>query len=185
MLTALAAAKRCGELANLKCGPRQLCIAEDKVVFFFDQPSKTQKHRVAPPLSFPSFEDDKNICPVSTIKCYLSRTEELRDPSKNSARKHDSFLFIATLKPHNSVKRCTIASWIKHILSLSGVDTSIFKCHSVRSASTSKAKAQGASLPIIMQRANWSSKYTWQSFYNKDIVSNEKIFQDAVLGSSL
>ena len=51
----------------------------------------------------------------------------------------------------------------------SGVDTGSSKAHSNRSASTSKADLQGASIEDILKRRSWSSKSTWQRFYN-DIV---------------
>ena len=64
---------------------------------------------------------------------------------------------------------------------LAGVDVSVYKPHSVRSATTSKAKRNHASLDEIMKTAGWSSAATFAKFYDKEIVSNVT-FNEAVLG---
>ena len=107
----------------------KLQLAEDKEVFFFDKPGKTQKHKVAEPLVFPAFTSDQSICPVAAITSYLSKTESLRDSNLNPNRKKDSHLFISVLKPHNSVGKSTLANWVKQVLRKSGVDISMFKSY--------------------------------------------------------
>ena len=64
---------------------------------------------------------------------------------------------------------------------LAGVDVSVYKPHSVRSAATSKAKTNHASLDEIMKTAGWSSAATFAKFYDKEIVS-DVTFNEAVLG---
>ena len=56
------------------------------------------------------------------------------------------------------------------MLKLAGVDVSIFKGHSTRAASTSKATVSGLSLCEILERGSWSSASTWQRIYKKDII---------------
>ena len=64
-------------------------------------------------------------------------------------------------------------------MSKAGIDTSIFKAHSTRSASSSKAKIQGISTAQI---ANWARAATFQRFYNRSIsVNGQKKFQNVVL----
>ena len=60
------------------------------------------------------------------------------------------------------------------------VNTGTFKAHSTRSASTSKAGLQGASIEDILKQGSWSNKTTWQRFYNKNIVEEGKILQEMV-----
>ena len=48
--------------------------------------------------------------------------------------------FITCIPPHTPIKRSTLMSWAKTGLSLSGVDMERFTPHSMRAASTSKAK---------------------------------------------
>ena len=57
----------------------------------------------------------------------------------------------------------------------------MYKAHSTRAASTSKAKAQGLSVEQITQKANWSRAITFFKFYNKKVVVPEG-FQSKVLG---
>lgn len=52
------------------------------------------------------------------------------------------------MKETNSVSSSTIARWLKEVLHLAGIDTSIFKAHSYRSASTSAAFSCGISLGL-------------------------------------
>ena len=65
---------------------------------------------------------------------------------------------------------------MKIALEKSGVDTTLFKAHSVRGASGSMARAQGATLETILSRGNWSNKYTWHKFYNKNILGPAREF---------
>ena len=62
-----------------------------------------------------------------------------------------------------------------------GLDVDVFKGHSTRSASTSKARLSGISVNDILSRESWSNEYTWQKFYHKQAVSEEQLFQEGVL----
>ena len=62
-----------------------------------------------------------------------------------------------------------------------GLDVDVFKGHSTRSASTSKARLSGISVNDILSRESWSNEYTWQKFYHKQVVSEEQLFQERVL----
>ena len=84
------------------------------------------------------------------------------------------------MKPHKPVRSCTIARWLKTILENSGIDTKIFKAHSTRGASTSKANKFGLSVKQIMEKANWKSASTFYTFYNKPVQGNSE-FSDSVL----
>jgi hypothetical protein len=68
----------------------------------------------------------------------------------------------------------TISRWVREFLHQAGVDTEKFKAHSVRGATTSKAKKEGLSVEMIVQKANWSNAKTFQKFYCRETVSNEQ-----------
>ena len=55
-----------------------------------------------------------------------------------------------------------------------GIDTSIFKSHSVRGETCSKAAGAGATTKQILDAADWSSKGTYQQFYHRRLESNDK-----------
>ena len=61
-------------------------------------------------------------------------------------------LIISYGKPHKAVSSETIPRWIKDEFSKAGVNTSVFKVHSCRSASSSKARDAGISVPEILKK---------------------------------
>ena len=60
-----------------------------------------------------------------------------------------------------------------------GINTDIFKLHSVRSASLSHANLSGLSFSDILKRGSCSNKTAWERFYNKSILTFEENFQKA------
>ena len=90
----------------------------------------------------------------------MSRLGDLRD---NSAP------LVAVVKPHKPVSPTTVGRWIKEALKLAGIDTAIFKAHSTRSASTSKAAMAGIPTDTILKVADWSKTQTFQRYYNRSI----------------
>ena len=71
------------------------------------------------------------LCVVTTLREYLIRTKLLREPC--------SQLLLSYVKPYKPLSRDTISRWVKAVLQYSGIYVTIFKPHSTRSASTSKA----------------------------------------------
>jgi hypothetical protein len=116
---------------------------------------------------------DTRLCVVNTLTEYISRTELLRN--------NEQSLFISYLKPHAAVTSSTISRWLKTVMSLSGIDISIFKAHSVRSASTSKARACHIPIHEILSVAGWKNADTFAQFYHKDVQQENATFADAVL----
>ena len=91
-------------------------------------------------------------------------------------------LFIATVKPQFPITSSTIARWLKKVNGDSGIDTDIFKAHSVRSAATSAAANPGVTTEDILKAANWSTESAFQQLYYKP-VHNTK-FARTVLSSA-
>ena len=85
-------------------------------------------------------------------------------------------------KPHGPVSRDTIARWIKQSMKSAGIDTSVFKSHSTRSASTSAAKVADVPTEDIMATAGWRSDSVFARFYNRPVVKQNN-FAEAVLAS--
>ncbi|XP_068742268.1 uncharacterized protein [Montipora capricornis] len=95
---------------------------------------------------------------LSIINAYITHTCNLRNPT-------DFRMFISFVKPHRAVSPATISRWIKTVLSDAGIDTSIFKAHSVRGAATSAAYNKGVPVENILKLANWSNESTFRRFY--------------------
>ena len=117
-----------------------------------------------PDVIIKSYPIDRRTCVMTVLKEYLKQTHELRANTRQ--------LFISYIKPYKAVSNSTISRWIKEILHRAGIDIKQFGAHSVRSASTSKAKLNNVSVSDIMDRAGWSNVKTFASFYDKRIVCN-------------
>ena len=55
------------------------------------------------------------------------------------------------------------------MMHMSGIDTSIFKAHSSRAASTSAAKQAQVPIEQILQTAGWTGCRTFAQYYDKPI----------------
>ena len=67
-----------------------------------------------------------------------------------------SRLLLSYVKPYGPVSSDTISRWVKFVLQSSGIDVNIFKPHSTRSASTSKAKLSDVPSADIVARMDGS-----------------------------
>ena len=116
-------------------------------------------------LVLPAYPDDIRICVVSTLRAYLSRTNDLR-------LGEDKQLFISFVKPHKPVSRDTISRWVKGTLALAGIDIKMFKAHSTRAAATTAALRCKVPMDTILRTAGWSNAGTFATYYNKEIQDN-------------
>ena len=173
MLLALTCLSRSADLAKLSL--KGLRNTPEGAVFL---PAALAKQcspgRIIKEFFFPRFAENTKLCPVHSLCLYLERTRDLRGTADQ--------LFIATIKPHLPVTSSTIARWLKKVIGDSGIDTSIFKAHSVRSASTSVAANQGVTTEDILQAADWSSNSSFQRFYYKPV--RNTTFAKTVLSSA-
>ena len=143
--------------------------SETTYLFHLVKPMKTSKQgKKNKPIEFRKFTQEEKICPYNTLEEYLRRTENFRKQSETSK------LFLSHVKPHKPVGKDTIARWVKEALERAGIDVKVFKPHSKRAASTSKAFVKGANLQDIMKMGNWSNSSTWQTFYHKDFSPTER-----------
>ena len=95
-----------------------------------------RKGEPLPSLNVCIFEEDTKLCVVAALEEHLKRTKVWRGNDKIQ-------LLLSFLKPHNLMVNSTISRWIKNVLREAGIDTEVFKGHSTRSASTSKAGLGG------------------------------------------
>ena len=177
MLLALASACRCSELKCLDI--RYMTKTTNSYIFEFSKVTKSWRKGKAPPsLEFFSFESNTNLCVVSVLEAYLLRSAGWRSDNKHQ-------LLLGTVNPHDEVAKSTISGWVKTVLGEAGIDTNIFKAHSSRSASTSKAKIGGCSLQDILKRGQWSGKSTWQKHYHKTIANPAQVYRQSVFSACI
>ena len=138
-----------------------IVFKENKVILL---PNKTMKHtkanRPLEPLIYHHYPDNEKLC-IGIRNTLVTR--DIRD------------LIISYGKPHKPVSSETISRWIKDELSKAGVDTSVFKAHSCRSASSSKARDAGISVSEILKKEGWKSIHTFKTFYSRDIINSEDV----------
>ena len=172
MLLALTRPSRSADLSQLDLQFRR--YLPEGVAF---QPTKLAKQsRQAKPMAeffFPAFNQNKLLCPVITLRAYEERTQQFR---KETGPKS---LLLTTIKPHSPASSSTIARWLKSLLEKAGIDTAIFKAHSVRGAATTTASNAGVTTCDILNAADWSTPSVFQKFYYKP--SKRTQFGTAVL----
>ena len=122
-------------------------------------------------LDFEHFQDDSNICIFETLEEYIFRAKPSCEKSNHTQ------LFLSHIEPHSPVKAFTLSWQICQVLKYAGINTKTFTSHSVRVASTSKAKTLGISHNQILKKCQWSKERTWQKFYNKEIFPETTTFQ--------
>ena len=137
---------------------------------------KTSKlHKEQPSLILPFFFKEK-LCVASTLKIYLTKTNNNRDNIKE--------LFISCKRPFKSICAQTLSHWIKDILTRCKIYTSVFSGYSARHASTSAAYIKGLNIVQINERAGWTKEsQTLARFYNRPLVEKDDAFARVVLES--
>ena len=131
------------------------------------------RQRHLQPVIFKKYDHDKSLCVFSLLEEYIARTVKLRGSC--------SQLLLCHVKPNGPASKDTISRWLKQVMTAAGIDTSIFKPHSTRSAATSAAKVADVPLDEIMATAGWRSSSVFAVFYNKPLSTN-KSFVNGVLG---
>ena len=117
-------------------------------------------------------------CPGGTATSPLSLASCLVEYSARTAYKWFYFdnaeggwtarLFIANTKPYQPLQSSTLAKWLLSAITRAGINTTLFKLHSVRSASAMQMKQSGMSLTQVLARAHWSqTNGTFAKFYDR------------------
>ena len=85
-------------------------------------------------------------------------------------------LLLSHIDTHSPVKTCTLSRWISQVFKYAGTNTEMFTSHTVRAASSSKAKTW-LYLSQILKKGQWFIESTWQKFYNKEIFPDTTTFR--------
>ena len=165
-LMALVVASRTSELHALDL--RFRIYRPNGVLFQLTDVTKTQKTGSPPKERFFDAFPDKRLCVMECLRQY----EEVTHRHRNWDLEVQP-VFLSYIKPFKPVSSQRMAHWIKDILTEAGVDTRVFKAHSVRGASVSAAKRNGVSLSDILSMADWSQDSTFRRFYYRTTVSSD------------
>ena len=133
-----------------------IVFKDDKVILL---PNKTLKHskptRPLQPLIYNAYKENIKLCLVNCLLSYLEQRKLLVNDDVKE-------LVIYYGKPHRPIGSDTLSRWIKDELKLSGIGIKVFTAHSCRSASVSKAKANGMGINEIMKKGCWKSESTFK-----------------------
>lgn len=179
MLCALVTGQRCQTLHLMNLGQMHK-NPDTSYNFCIDQLVKqSAPGREQPVLFIPRFMADSRLCVATILDEYLDRTSSLRGEEQQ--------LFISYVKPHHGVSKDTIARWIRTVMQKAGIDTTLFKPHSTRAASTSKAHSCNVSLSAVMKAASWRSDCVFNTFYNKPVQPQQlsASFSQAILSAAM
>ena len=150
-------------------------ISGSKISFKIANLLKTnrQGRKVGKEVSLAAYPPDRRLCVLTVLRQYIAATKTLRGSEQQ--------LFISYIEPHDAVSKDTLARWIKEVLTMAGINTSVFKAHSTRAASVSAASAGMVPTSEIIERASWTNEATFRKYYRKPIDKSEN-YQNAVLG---
>ena len=122
----------------------------------------TKTSSVVTSVFFAKYVECENLCVVHCLQCYMARTRSFRPVMGPTTHNQ---LLLSFHRPHRPVKSCSIARWFRYILGSAAIDTAVFKGHSTRAASQSKARAGGVPLEEVLKMADWSGTSTFARFY--------------------
>ena len=134
------------------------------ISFVIPEKLKTSKPGKSVKVKFECLRDKPELCTKCTLAEYISRTQDVRNLCGTIASK----LFVSYIKPHKPVSTDTLARWLKLVMTDAGIDTSVFKAHSIRSATTSNAYAKGIPISEILHNADWTNEHTFRKYYLRE-----------------
>ena len=171
MLLALSNANRAHEIRSLN--PKYLQDFGDRIVWPIEKLTKS-KRQSKPEVSITLVAyEEESLNVISCLRIYLSRTTEWRTTEAQKSQ-----LLLGMVKPHNPVTTSTVSRWLRELMNEAGIDTEVFKAHSVRGASTSKVANAGLSVQQILEKANWSNARTFRRFYYRESIDDNEVYQN-------
>ena len=172
-LVGLVSAQRSQALAALTL--KDMSVAEDGTSFCVSSLLKTSRPgKSSTSIMVPKNTSNGRLCPHTTLQTYISRTESVRNSICTDS------IFISLCSPFKAVGSSSLSRWLKTVLSLAGIDSSVYTGHSFRSASTSKASRLGVPLDTILSTADWKNFWYFLKYYKKDVTPCN-LFASAVL----
>ena len=94
---------------------------------------------------FCKYTEDSDLFVVTVYKEYIKNTYQQRSEKRRSQ------LLLSFVQPYAKASSSAVSRWLKEALKLAGIDQSIFKCRSTRTAFSSKASKTSLSLANILR----------------------------------
>ena len=148
MLLSLLSASKISEITNLRVD----YSTQHSSVYAFTIPHLTKTcqrgKKPYPNLKFYNFPGDSKLSLCKAIDSYLKR--------RNFWGVGESQFLVSHIKPHKPVSPSTVTGWLGQVIAIAGINIEVFKMHSTRSASSSKAEVTAVSLVDIIKQGHWS-----------------------------
>ncbi|MCE2982451.1 MAG: tyrosine-type recombinase/integrase [Parachlamydia sp.] len=121
---------------------------------------KSQKDRpqVTEPIPFEENKEMPELCLRRAFKNYLEFTKQ--------KRKNQKALFIALNQDRPIVKK-TIGKLCLNAMTTAGINTEIFKSHSLRMAAANALLDSGMTIEEVMKLGDWQSSEVFMKFYHR------------------
>ena len=165
-LLACSAIMRSSDLARISSSSIQFSPGQKSVTFIVRQPKDATRDRPHRIVNL-TCTDDPNTCAVCTLANYFARTFGLR--RRYGDKDH---LFVSYTEPFHPVGPQRLAKWLLYVLQVCGVDTTVYRAHSIRSAAATHLLNSGFSVDQVMRRANWRSRSVFSHYYDRSSVSS-------------
>jgi integrase len=124
--------------------------------------TKTKREQRAIPIKA---MEEETTCPVAwMVKYKLEMQEEVKRAEGPEITAKDQ-LFRITRRPFGPATGDTLRRWMREAMEMAKIDTTVYKPHSARSATTTAARLGGMPMDTIMAYANWQSKTTFERYY--------------------
>jgi len=177
-LTALSTISRASTLAIMS---RRFAMDDNAMeddqpqLFVHFLPGKQEKTgRFRNGLFVSELSDEPSLDPTTYLLHYRRRTNALLSGTPEDLL--DRPLWVSSKKPHLPVSSVTLATWLGKAMARGGIDTEVFKPHSVRLAVPAHLRrAKALSLAQILARGGWKPSADGRSsvflkFYDRNIV---------------
>ena len=178
MLIALSSSDRAQTIQKMRVD-RCVCTARGVEFPIFER-LKTSCHLRRPRVVICPRWSDPALDVEKCILDYMARTLTLRCKVVRQNKPKPTQLFISHMTGL-PVARNTIARWLTNVMDLAGIDTTYFKAHSTRGASTSKAKSRGANPQQIINQGDWKNVTTFEKHYEREVTG--PALSDLILGN--
>ena len=160
-LLLLATTRQRADVMSMSVAHRYLWEGPDHVIAYLGRFSKTfnKRNKSVQQLTIYTYPMDPDLCPVAMLKYYMAVSEQYRRKQGN----YVNSLFVTSLGTPAS--RDTCARWVREVLTESGIDPSIYKPHSVHSASACHNLEKGYPLEQVLAQGAWASEHTFMVHY--------------------
>uniref|UniRef100_H2ZVW1 Tyr recombinase domain-containing protein n=1 Tax=Latimeria chalumnae TaxID=7897 RepID=H2ZVW1_LATCH len=147
-LLTLVMVARVSELTLLHICPLWMVSEPSGLSFTLKDRTKTQVAQQGTVVRLVRDQAEPTLCGVSCVERYLEVTTPLRRETSN--------LLLRSCAPHSPASVDTVRNWVKAALATAGIDTSIFKPHSMRGTVSSRVSSHGFSLEAVLYNGKWS-----------------------------